>query len=391
MKKPTLKQAGLAAAVAAALLALAGGWLYSTRAPADKKPAHAIQPALTVTATRPETADWPQGLSANGSISAWQETIVGAEVGGLRLEEVKVNVGDVVHRGQLLARFADDSVRADLAQQQAQLEEASAAQAEAKGNADRARTLANSGALSAQQTAQYMTAERSTAARVQLAQARLLQEQIRLRHTQIVATDEGVISSRSATAGGVIGQGQEMFRLIRDNRLEWRAEVGSAELRRIRPGQPVRLRLASGATLDGKVRIAAPTVDAATRNAMVYVDLPGGGEARAGMFATGQFELGHAQALTLPQSAVVMRDGYSYVYRIAGGGKVVQTRVTLGRRVGARVEAVDGIQAGMTVVEGGADFLGDGDTVRVVVAATSGRAVAAKPGAALLVQAEAAR
>jgi len=281
-------------------------------------------------------------------------------------------------------------VRADLAQQQAQLEEAGAAHAEARGNADRARTLANSGALSAQQTAQYMTAERSTAARVQLAQARLLQEQIRLRHTQVVAADDGVISARNATAGAVVGQGQEMFRLIRDSRLEWRAEVGSAELRRIRPGQPVRLRLASGAALDGKVRIAAPTVDAATRNAMVYVDLPGGGEARAGMFATGQFELGHAQALTLPQSAVVMRDGYSYVYRIDSGGKVAQTRVTLGRRVGARVEAVEGIQAGMTLVEAGADFLGDGDIVRVVAAA-SGRAVSAKPGAALLVQAEAAR
>src|SRR5471032_1838040 len=100
MKKPTLKQAGLAAAIAAALLALTAGWLYSTRAHADRKPeadGHAMRPALTVTTTRPETADWPQGLSANGSICAWQETIVGAEVGGLRLEEVKVNVGDQVH------------------------------------------------------------------------------------------------------------------------------------------------------------------------------------------------------------------------------------------------------------------------------------------------------
>lgn len=377
MKAFSVKQ--ICSAVLAAVLGGAALWVAA--ADSEKAPATKQKPALTVTIAKPQPTDWPLSLSANGNITPWQEAIVGAELSGQRLDKVKANVGDVVRRGQLLAQFSRDTVAADLAQQEAAVEEARAALSEAQSNAERARTLSNSGALSAQQITQYMTAERSAQARLKSAQARLKAEQIRLRQTDVVAPDDGVISSRSATVGAVAQPGQELFKLIRQSRLEWRAEVTSTDLLRIKPGQAVRLLAANGAKIDGKVRMIAPTVDPVTRNAMVYVDLPTGSEARAGMFAGGQFELGRSDALTVPQSAVVLRDGFSFVFRVGPDGKVAQTKVVLGRRVQDRVEVQSGVTATSTLVAQGAGFLADGDTVHVVAA--SAPAVTVAPQAAM--------
>ncbi|WP_211462864.1 efflux RND transporter periplasmic adaptor subunit [Collimonas silvisoli] len=373
MKKPSLKQA----AIVAVIVVIGSGAFWATTSnhaksggDKDKEPAKP-KASLTVTTTKAQSVDWPLSLSANGSIAAWQEAVVGSELGGLLLAEVNVNVGDVVKRGQVLARFTNESVAAQVAQQKAAVEEARAALSEADANAERARTLVNSGALSGQQTTQYEVAERSAKARLLSAQASLEMQQIRLRQTQVIAPDDGVISSRTATVGAVAAQGQELFKLIRQNRLEWRAEVNASDLLQIKVGQAVKLRVTNGVLVDGKVRMIAPTVDPVTRNALVYVDLPVPGSAHAGMFGTGQFQLGHAEALTLPQSAVVMRDGFSYVYQLGKDDKVIQTKVALGRRVGERIEVLDGVNGAnsitptMTLVEKGAGFLADGDTVRV--------------------------
>jgi len=111
----------------------------------------------------------------------------------------------------------------------------------------------------------------------------------------------------------------------------------------------------------------APTVDPQTRTALVYVDLPSAaGRLSAGMYARGEFRLGQSPALTLPQSAVLLREGFAYVYRV-DGDKVVQVKVTTGRRSGDLVE-VAGVDASARVVVGGVAFLADGDTVRIVPA-----------------------
>lgn len=362
------------------LLGGAGVWVAAADSPKPAPAANKQKAALTVTVIKPQLSDWPLSLSANGSIMPWQEAIVGAELSGQRLAEVQANVGDIVRRGQVLAQFSRDSVAADLAQQEAAVEEARAALSEAQSNAERARMLSSSGALSAQQISQYMTAERSAQARLKAALARLTLEQIRLRQTQVTAPDDGVISARSATVGAVANAGQELFKLIRKNRLEWRAEVTSGDLLRVKPGQPVKLLAANGAKLDGKVRKIAPSVDLQTRNALVYVDLPVGSEARAGMFASGQFELGRSSALTVPQGAVVQRDGFSFVFLVGRDGKVAQTKVALGRRVQESVEVLSGVTAEATLVAQGAGFLADGDTVKVVEPAPPTAAVSKSNG-----------
>ncbi|MYM34005.1 efflux RND transporter periplasmic adaptor subunit [Duganella sp. FT94W] len=351
-------------------LAAAGITAYSQAAD-DKQPAATAKAALTVTVAKPSAASLPIKLTANGNVAAWQEASVSSESNGLRLTEVRVNVGDVVKAGDVLAVFSADTVNADLAQAQATLHEAEANAADAAANAARARTLQNSGALSAQQISQYNTAEQTANARIASAKAALASQQLRLKYTRVVAPDSGVISARSATVGAVSGAGTELFRMIRQGRLEWRAEVVAADLRQLKPGVSAVVKAANGSEVTGKVRMIAPTVDPQTRSALVYVDLPpnaGTKDApfKAGMFASGQFELGASDAMTVPQQAIVVRDGFSFVFRLNGDQHVSQLKVKPGRRLGERIEVLGGLDANTRIVVRGAGFLNDGDLVSVV-------------------------
>lgn len=352
--------------VSAAIALLAAATLFATRGvhAADPPPAAAAKPALTVTVASPQKAKLSLTVPANGSLFAWQEASIGAEANGWRLDQVQVNVGDRVQRGQVLARFAVDLPRADLAQIQAAVAEAEATLAAAAADAQRARELQATGALSAQQINQYLTAERTAQARLEAQRAAARVMQLRLAQAEVRAPDDGVISARLATVGAVVGAGQELFRLIRQGRLEWRAEVPADQLARIQPGQLARVTPAGGAAVEGRVRMVGPTVDAATRNGLVYVDLPRPGTGKAGMFARGEIALGEGEALTLPQSAVLLRDGFHVVFVIGADGKVAQRRIEVGRRSGERIEVM-GLAADVRVVAGGGAFLGDGDLVRV--------------------------
>jgi RND family efflux transporter MFP subunit len=363
----TLAAAALLAAGTAATLAMRGP--DDQRAPKASSPASASKAALTVTLIQPQRANLATAVWANGNIAAWQEAIVGAEGNGGRLSEVRVNVGDRVQRGQVLATLGAGLAQAELAQSRAAVAEAEATLAEAGIHAQRARDLQSTGAWSTQQINQILTAERTAQARLEAVGAAATVQQLRLAQMQVLAPDSGVISARAATVGAVVPAGMELFRLIRGGRLEWRAEVAAGELAQITPGLPVRVTPAGGATVTGTVRSVAPTVDAATRNGLVYVDLPVPGMARAGMFARGEFEIGSSSAATLPQTAVLLRDGYAYVFRLGPDSTVVRSKVSVGRRVGERIEITAGLDPAARVVATGAGFLADGDTVRVVPAA----------------------
>lgn len=335
------------------------------------------RPALTVSLVAPQKAHWPLAIAANGNVAAWQEAVIGAEIGGHPLTEVRVNVGDAVRRGQVLALIASETVAAELAQARAAAEEAQAMLAEAEANAQRARSVQESGALSALQVSQFLTAEQTAQARRNAARARVQAAELRLAQTRVLAPDDGIISARAATVGSLAQPGQELFRLIRGGRLEWRAEVTAAELAQIAPGMEAVVQPpGAAAPVAGRVRKVAPTVDPKTRNALVYVDLPAPGPLRAGMFARGELRVGAAAALTLPQESVVLRDGFAYVYQVGADSIARELKVEVGRRVGDRVEIVRGLDAGTRVVAAGAGFLSDGDLVRVAEAAAG---VAARP------------
>lgn len=326
----------------------------------------AARPALTVSLTAPQQLEWPIVLPANGNVVAWQEAVIGAEIANYRITEVRVQVGDAVKKGQVLARIASDTVASELAEAQASVAELDASAAEAKGNAERAKELKEKGFYSSQLNTQYQTAQNTAQARLAAARARQQAADLKMSKTAVLASDDGVISARSATVGSLTQSGQELFRLIRGGRLEWRAEVPSADLGKIKAGVVAALTAPGGETVKGMVRTVSPSVDPQTRNGLVYVDLPVTSAVRAGMFARGEFALAESPALTLPQSAVVLREGFGYVFRMEGEDRVAQAKVALGRRLGERIEILSGLEPAARVVATGAGFLADGDIVKVV-------------------------
>ena len=341
----------------------------------NSTPSVSVKPSLTVSVALPQSAPMVQRLQANGSLAAWQEAVVGAEANGLKITEVRVNVGDRVQRGDVLATLQSDTLRAELAQAEGSLAEASASAQETKVQAERARALQQQGFYSSAQLSQALATEVSAQARVQSARAMVQLQQLRVAQTTVKAPDAGVISARQATVGSVVAGGTELFRLIRQGRLEWRAEVTATDIGRVQVGALAQITAASGQVLQGKVRMVAPSVDAQTRNALVYVDLPANsGSARAGMYAKGEITLGRSQnlqVLTVPQTAVVVRDGFSYVYSVGADYKVSQLKVRTGRLNGDRMEVLSGLPPEAQVVFSGGAFLNHGDTVRVVPAAPS--------------------
>jgi RND family efflux transporter MFP subunit len=238
--------------------------------------------------------------------------------------------------------------------------------------------LQASGAISKQQIGQYLTAEQTAKARVAAAKASLDVQLLRLKYTQVLAPDSGVISARTTTVGAVVGNGAELFRMIRQGRLEWRAEVTSAELSKISQGMQALVIAPNGEQAQGKVRSLAPTVDVNNRTGLVYVDLilpkdkKQAHAFKAGMFARGEFVFGNSQALTVPQQAVVVRDGFSYVFKLNNDQRVTQVKVQTGRRMQVNgsevVEILSGINAGTSIAASGVGFLNDGDLVKLAAA-----------------------
>ncbi len=456
------------------------------------------KPALAVSTTLAKEETWNIDIEANGVISPWQEALVSAEIGGLRVTEVLVDVGSEVKRGQPLIRLEQETVKAEIAQQEAVIAQAKAgiaqaeaavAQAEAsvkqaeagvvqaqsgvtqaaanakqaedglvqgnaeiaranagigqaqatygeaRANADRARRLKPTGALPMQQIDQYLAAEASAQAGVQgqqaglaaqkaafnalksglqarqaeiraqqaavvaqqaatgtqtaavdvqkaalaaqksaleVQQAALESQKIRLRQTVILAADDGVISARTVALGAVVQVGAELLRIIRENRLEWQAAVASSELGKVQEQQATSVTLPTGEVIEGEVRMITPLLDTNTRNATVLVNLPSGSSARGGMFVKGLIHSGSTTALTLPQTAVILRDGRHYVFTVSTDQHVSQLKVSIGRRLGDRVEILEGLVADSPVVATGGAFLNDGDLVDVLAAADSG-------------------
>ena len=346
------------------VVVLGGAWMLKSRAAPAAVATPGTNVGLAVTAVVPQQANWARSLQASGGVFAWQTASIASEEGGLRLVEVLVDVGSVVKRGQLLARLADDSIRADLYAQEASVAQYRAKLAQAQSEAQRSRAVKDSGVISQQQVTSYQIAEQTAQASLDGALASLESERIKLRHTQIVAVDDGVITSRSATLGNVVSSGTELFQLMRQRRIEWRAEVNGQQISSLKPGQTATITLPNGATVRGRLRLVGPTLDSGTRNGLAYVDLPVGSGASAGMYVRGEIDLGTAAALTVPASAVVLRDGNSYVFEKDGANRVAQRQVQTGRRQGDRVEIISGIGSQAQLVLSGGAFLKDGDPVQ---------------------------
>jgi HlyD family secretion protein len=354
-----LAAVGITVALLAVLILVLRGASTRSRAPV----AAAAAPAVTA---RPlETMQVARGVTANGSVYAWQEIVVGPEVGGYRVAAVNVEVGDRVRKGQELVQLAEDMLAAEVASKRANLEQAQASLENAVSAYRRAHSLSGSGVVSQSDLDKLRSEELAARARVEVNKAELQTSELRLRHTRVTAPDDGIISARNVNVGQVAQAGTEMLRLLSKGRVEWRAEIPESRMREIRVGQKVKLTTADGAQLDGTVRAIAPTVESSTRAGLVYVDIPSGA-ARPGMFARGEIVLGQSAASMVPLSSIVTQDGYTYVFVVSDQQLVARRRVETGAVRGKQIEIVSGVQPGERVVDKGAGFLKDGDRVRVV-------------------------
>jgi len=340
-------------------------WIESPVAAAPEVQAPSVL-AVNVVTTEVET--WPQIVQGSGPLTAWQEIIVSPETGGLRIVELLVDVGANVKRGDLLARLADDSLQADLRKQNAVVARARATLEQAASNLQRAKGVGDSGALSVQKVEDYHASEAISRADLASAEAELDSIKLKLKQTRVVAADDGIVSSKSAVVGNVVSAGAELFRLVRQGRVEWRPELDARQVAALRTGQTARVTLPNGERVDGSVRLVSPTLSTGTGRATVYVSLQAGSAARAGMFANGFIEFDPVPAQTLPQTAVTLRDGRAYVYLLGSGDKVNSRPVKIGRRQGNRVE-VDDLPTRARVVADGGAFLSEGARVTVVSAA----------------------
>ncbi|WP_312135346.1 efflux RND transporter periplasmic adaptor subunit [Brevundimonas sp.] len=337
----------------------------------------------TVSAITTTQASMPRMVVASGTVSAWEEVPVGAETGGLTATVVHVDEGSYVRQGQPLVQMNDVLLRAQMRQQQASVQTAEANVARDDAALARAQELKEKGFLSQAALDKALADQRASAANLAAARAGLAETRTRVEQAVIRAPVSGQIISRSVTRGQIIQQGAELFRMVRDGRLELDAQIPETDLPALAPGQSARITASQVAPTTGTVRIVTPEVDAQTRLGIARISLAPNSGLKAGMFARAEISAGTRDATVVPTAAVLYRNNKSGVFVIEAGNKVRFVPVTVLMRDDTQTSVGD-LPVGARVAVQGAGFLNDGDAVTVAraVPATTAPATAPAPAAA---------
>lgn len=323
------------------------------------------QATLTIVVTQPKQTKSAEVLDTVGGLFAWQDVAIGTEVSGYRVAEVLVDVGEVVKKGQVLARLDETLLRESFNQAEAAVNVARATMEQAQASARRGNALQQPGVISKQDVEELNTTAATAAAQLVNAESQLQAARQRLEYTSIKSPDNGVISSRSVSPGQIANTGTTLFSLIRNSRIEWRAEVPANQIGKVRRGMNASIKRADGSFATGKVRTVSPGLDANTQRGTAYVDLKMEAQVRPGMYVTGFLELAKSDSLTVPLAAVTVRDGFSYVFVLQSDNTVRQQRVAVQRLLSDSVELKDGIAVDDRIVASGAGLLRDGDLVQL--------------------------
>ena len=320
---------------------------------------------MTVTAAPLERADLARKIAMNGSVYAWQEVIIAPEVGGYRVAEVYVDVGDRVKKGQKLVALSTSLLEAEVATKQAIVNQRQAELDNAEAALHRGQMLAETHVLSEADLDKLTADQLAKRAAIASARADLDTSQLRLKFTSVTAPDDGVVTSRTVTVGQIAQAGAEMLRVLRNGRIEWRGEAPEMRLGELAPGQEVVVTTVEGLVVKGKIRVVSPTVTTGNRTGLVYVDLPPDDRIRPGTFARGEIEIGRGPGFTVPLESIVSSDGYSYVFVVRPDNTVERRRIETGAVMGETIEVMSGVQGDEMIVNKGAGFLKDGDLVNV--------------------------
>ena len=372
MRSTTLRAFGLAVA-STLLLAACGG---HGDAKEKEGPAPSSQ---TVTVATAAQTDLPRVISASGSVSAWEEVPVGAETGGLVATQVLVDEGQYVRQGQALVQLNTALLSAQVRQQQAALQTAQANASRDDAALARAQELKDRGFLSQASLDTALANQRSSQAGVAQARASLSSSQTQLSQATIRAPVSGLIISRSVTRGQIVAAGTELFRVVRDGRLELDAQVPETDMPLLRSGMNATVTSDQAGGTTGTVRIVTPEVNPETRLGVARISLAAGNGLRPGMFARATIDAGTQPGVTVPTASVLYRENRAGVFLVGADSTVTFVPVEVVGR-DDRNTSVGNIQPGARVVVEGAGFLNEGD--RVSVQAAAAPAARAAPAAA---------
>jgi len=370
-------------------LALLAGCQVESAPPTTANETGAPQNAQAVTA---EMHAWPRMIRVQGSLRADEHAVIGAKVAG-RVDELHVDIGSPVRRGETLMTLEMEDLDLSVQQADAALKQACARlgissvadeqqldpakvptvqqefamRNEARTKYERAKTLATMNAIVGEELqereaalavaeAHYQSALNAVSegrALVQLRAAELARAIQAQKDAAATAPFDGVIEQRNVAPGVFVQVGQSIVTLVRTNPLRFRGSVPERDAIDIREKQKVNLLLrGQKQPIATTVKRISPALNPANRALSIEADIPNAeGILRAGLFCEAQVEVdADAQVVAVPASALFEFAGVEKVWLIVDG-KLQQRPVETGRREGRWVEIISGLTAGEVIAE----------------------------------------
>ncbi|MHA1569347.1 MAG: efflux RND transporter periplasmic adaptor subunit [Alphaproteobacteria bacterium] len=311
-------------------------------------------------------------LLATGTLLPMEEATLTSEVAA-RVRSVRVDLGDAVRRGRVIAVLDPSNYRLAQESAAAQLAAAQTAAKLASDQYERAKKLAAAGHLSAVELDQARTNAESTAAQVQIAQAALNTAERNLRETIIRAPFTGHVSARHVSPGELASPGTPIVTVVKDSVLRIDVALAEDEVGRIQIGMTAQVTVtaAPGRDFTGRITRVGAAADRASGSFPVRVELDNSrGELLAGMRATVAIELSRQEgAIVVTRDHVVANNGGDAVFVAVEGsdGHVASLRpVVLGPRDGQRVLIREGLNEGDWLIVVGQRSVTEGSRLRIV-------------------------
>ncbi|HEU5183039.1 MAG TPA: efflux RND transporter periplasmic adaptor subunit [Gemmatimonadaceae bacterium] len=308
------------------------------------------------------------GPLLSGSLEPAREADVRAEVSGAVVQSLADN-GQVVQKGQLLARIDDTAIRDQWLSARSLVTSAQNAANIARRDEERAQRLSEAGAIAERELDAARQARVAAEANLDDARARLSLAQRQVDNTQVRAPFAGLVSERAASAGDVVQPGSEMFTIVDPSSMRLEASVPAEALSALRVGDPVEFSVNAypDRTFTGRVERINPTADPTTRQVRIHVGIPNtGGRLVAGLFAEGRVATDARNAAVAPRNAIDVRGIRPVALRVKNGrAERVEVELGLEDEATERVEIRSGLAAGDTVLVGAALGVSPGSQVRI--------------------------
>ena len=308
------------------------------------------------------------GPLVSGTIKPELAATMRAEISGAVLS-VPVEAGMKVRKGTVLVRIEDAAVRDAYLGARAGQRTAEASLTVARRNLERSQRLHTAGAIADRDLEAARVSASAAEGAAADARARLAAASEQLGRTELRAPFSGIVSEVPVSAGDIVSPGTALVTVVDPATMRLEATVPVDEVGKLSIGTPVHFNVAgySGRDFDGKITRINPAVDPATRQVRILVSLPNAGsDLVAGLFAEGRVATEKRLGVVIPQNAADTRGIRPIVMRLKGGKvEKVEVRLGLTDQVGERVEVIDGLSAGDTVLVGAAQGLSAGTVARV--------------------------